>query len=87
MRYNHYHNESTHPEHPVRNVFFCIFCFFFALSFSYLWVWNVFDFEYTWLMIVIAVAILLSAVIGGIVSFKKSHRGYFAYRRNSKRYR
>ncbi|MBE6577811.1 MAG: hypothetical protein E7653_06710 [Ruminococcaceae bacterium] len=76
--------EQQHPEHPIRNIFFSIFCFFFSLAFSYLWIWYMFDFERTWLMILIAALILLGAVISGIISFKNSHSNFFAYRRNRK---
>ena len=87
--YNNYvsnstHDNDKHPEHPVRNVLFCIYCFFFSLAFSYLWVWKMFEFEYTWLAILIAALIIVGAVLGGIVSFKNSHSNYFAYRRNHK---
>ena len=84
-----YHNEQAHPEHPVRNVLFSILCVIFSLAFSYLWLWPLFEFEYTWLAITIAALTLLGALIGGIVSFKRSHRAYFAHRRSRKtrRYR
>ena len=81
---NNAQDNDQHPEHPARNIFFCIYCFFFSLSFSYLWTWKMFEFECTWLAILIAALIIAGAVIGGIVSFKKSHRKYFAYRRNRK---
>ena len=84
MNYNQNYNNEQHPEHPVRNVFFCIYCFFLSISFSYLWVWQLFEFEYTWLAISIASLIIAGAVIGVIISFAKSHRSYFAYRRNRK---
>ena len=84
MNYNQNYNNEQHPEHPVRNVFFCIYCFFFSLAFSYLWLWQLFDFDYSWLAILIASLIIAGAVIGVIVSFAKSHRNYFAYRRNRK---
>ena len=81
---NNAYDNDQHPKHPVRNVFFCIYCFFFSLSFCYLWVWKIFEFEYTWLAMLLAVLILVGALIGGFFSFKNSHSGYFAYRRNRK---
>lgn len=84
MNYNQNYNNEQHPEHPARNVFFCIYCFFFSISFSYLWVWQLFEFDYTWLAILIASLIMAGAVIGVIVSFTKSHRNYFAYRKKRK---
>ena len=87
----HYHSfqghqeESSHPEHPVRNVFFGIFSTFFVLAFNYLWVRQLFRFSYTWLLISIAATILTIALIGAVVSFKRSHANYFAHRRNCKR--
>ena len=79
---NNTHDNDQHPKHPVRNIFFCIYCFFFSLSLSYLWTWKMFEFEYTWLAILIAALIIAGAVIGGVVSFKNSHSNYFAHRRN-----
>jgi hypothetical protein len=84
MNYNQNYNNEQHPEHPIRNVFFCIYCFFFSLAFSYLWVWKMFESEYTWLAVLIAALIIAGAVIGGIMSFKNSHHNYFAHRRNRK---
>ena len=84
MNYNQNYNNEQHPEHPARNVFFCIYCFFFSISFSYLWVWQLFEFDYTWLAILIASLIIAGAVIGVIISFTKSHRNYFAYRKKRK---
>ena len=68
MNYNQNYNNEQHPEHPARNVFFCIYCFFFSISFSYLWVWQLFEFDYTWLAILIASLIMAGAVIGVIIS-------------------
>ena len=84
MDYHQNDNHEQHPEHPVRNVFFCIFCFFCSMSFNYLWVWEQFEFEDAWIALLIAVLILISALFGTIVSFKKSHSGYFAHRRSRK---
>ena len=84
MNYNQNYNNEQHPEHPERNVFFCIYCFFFSISFSYLWVWQLVEIDYTWLAILIASLIIAGAVIGVIVSFTKSHRNYFAYRKKRK---
>ncbi len=81
---NNTRDSDQHPEHPVRSVFFCIYCFFFSLSFSYLWIWKMFEFEYTWLAMLIATLIIAGAVIGGIVSFNNSHHNYFAHRKSRK---
>ena len=87
MNYN--HNNEQHREHPVRNVFFCIYCFFFSIAFSYLWIWKLFTFEYSYLALLVAILILVGAIVGGILSFTKSHSNYFANRRYYKnnRYR
>ena len=75
------YNNTQHSKHPVRNLLFSIFCFFLSGAFSYLWVWNLFEFEYSWVAIVIAVVILSAAILGVIISFKNSHKGYFAYKK------
>ena len=87
MNYNINHNKEQHPEHPVRNVLFCICCLFFSLAFSYVWVWELIEFEYTTLALALAATILLATMISLIVSFKKSHSRFFAYKRarNKKR--
>ena len=72
---------DQHPEHPVRNVFFCIYCFFFSLAFSFLWIWELLEFEYDRIAVLIASVIIAAAVVGVVVSFVKSHHAYLAYRR------
>ena len=81
MNYNQNHNHEQHPTHPVRNVFYCICCFFFSLAFSYLWVWQVLDFEDTRRYVLIAALILVGALIGLALSFRRSHRIYFRQRK------
>ena len=81
---NNTYDNDQHPEHPVRNFFFCVFCLVFSLSFSYLWVWELFEYEYAEHAIVAAVLIVVVAVLSGIISFKNSHSNYFAHRRNRK---
>ena len=78
------HTANNHPQHPVRDAFYCVWCFFFALAFNHLWVCSLFEFEYEGLAFLIAVLILVAALIGATVSFKKSHGNYFRYRRNLK---
>ena len=89
MNYNQNYNNEQHPEHPVRNVFFCIYCFFFSLAFSYLWVCPLFQFEYAWLTILVASLILVGSIAGAVISFKRSHNSYFVHRKliKYKRYR
>ena len=81
------HNRNDHPQHPVRDAFYCVWCFFFSLAFSYLWVHGLFDFEYASHALAVAVLILVAALIGAIVSFRKNYTNYFRYRRNLKRKR
>ena len=64
-------NGGKHSEHPVRNVFYCIFCFFFSIAFSFLWVHKLFDAEKVSIYIVIAVLIIVGAIIGAIMSIRK----------------
>ena len=73
MNNNNYYTKdnSTHPEHPVRNVFFAIFCFFFSLSFNYLWVCDIIDFEYSEWAIPIAIVVLVASVIGCFFSWNR----------------
>ena len=63
--------DGNHPKHPVRNVFYCILCFFFSLAFSFLWVQELFDIEDVWGYVVIAVLIIICAILGAIVSLRK----------------
>ncbi len=79
-------NYNTHPEHPKRNVWFAICCFFFAISFNLFWLWPVldFDFDYSWIVIHVAGLILFAGVVGLMLSFKNSHSNYFRYRKNRK---
>ena len=85
MNYDHQtYEQSTHPEHPIRNIIFSFLCFFFSLSFNCLWICHLFQFDKAWLVILIAALIFVGALVGAVLSFKSSHANYFAYARNRK---
>ena len=85
MYNNNYYHASTHPEHPVRNVFHCIYCTIFSLAFSYLWLCTELDFLFSREGIIVSVLILLGALLGGFFSFKRSHKSYLAHKKKQKR--
>ena len=85
MNYNQNFNNERHAEHPVRNVLFSICCALATIAFNYLWVYRLFEFEYTWLTIFIAVMILISSLIGVVISFTNSPSRYFKSRNKSRK--
>ena len=87
MYNNNYHHASTHPEHPVRNVFYCIYCTLFALSFNYLWLSRVLGFLRVREAVIVALLILGGALLGSFFSFKRSHKHFLAYKKKQKRRR
>ena len=75
---------SAHPEHPVRNFFFSVFCVFFSLAASFLWICPLISHEYLWIGITAASTIVALAILGMIISFKRSHNSFFKYKKLSK---
>ena len=74
-----------HPAHPVRDVLFCIFCVMLTLSFHCVWIGQLLAFPYHRIVMAVAALLLACALLGGVISFCRSHRAYFAYKRSKRK--